>query len=700
MPPARSSRRSGRKLLIWLWVAALAAGLLSVPVAAQAEEVGTADFSYGRASAPTGQKPQSKLWFAHNFWWGSLFNEAENDYHIYRFDWSSESWLDTGVMVEPRITASMDMMWDGTHLYSISAGKNRTNSAHSPELRRFSYDAETKTWSADPGFPVRISNGGVDAVVMAKDSQGVLWATFVMGSRVYVTHSDGSDAVWVPKYELPTPGGESEVKSTDISAVIAYDGDKIGVLWSNGNTEKMYWASHADGTDDRAWSLEVAYDEPEGSDNHINLKSLQADSAGRVFAAVKTSMDHADDPLINLLVLGLDGSWKVATFGTKGDDHTRAIVLIDETNREVYMFAAQPCCSGGVIYYKKTDLDDPQFEPGVGTPFIASSEHPKINNPTSTKQNVNSTTGLLVLAGDDSTKTYLHNDITLGDPTEDTTPPDTVITDQPPSRTSSTSASFEFAASEPATFTCSLDGAAATACTSPTTYDGLALGTHTFSVTATDEAGNTDPTPATATWEVVEPGTEELFADDFSSGDFTTGGWVVATSGEGTAEVLSGAVHPDDFGARLVSTTAPDSYAHIRHDFGTPPPSMTLHWNAVVASQTTYKQTFSLTRVYDSDRTKIMTLDRYGPTGELRVWHSGQTINTGTVAPLGAVMAVSVKLENRSSGDLVVVSIDGAEVYRAENASLGNDVIGLFMLGDWSTRRDYDYRVDDVVVNP
>jgi hypothetical protein len=84
----------------------------------------------------------------------------------------------------------------------------------------------------------------------------------------------------------------------------------------------------------------------------------------------------------------------------------------------------------------------------------------------------------------------------------DTTPPDTTITSGPPATTTSSSATFQFAASEPSTFECSLDGAAFAACSSPATYTGLAPGSHTFGVRATDTAGNTDPTPAQQNWTV------------------------------------------------------------------------------------------------------------------------------------------------------------------------------------------------------
>jgi hypothetical protein len=85
----------------------------------------------------------------------------------------------------------------------------------------------------------------------------------------------------------------------------------------------------------------------------------------------------------------------------------------------------------------------------------------------------------------------------------DTTAPNTVLTTGPLGATSSASASFTFAADDPsATFDCRLDGGVWAPCSSPWSYAGLAEGTHTFDVRATDPAGNTDPTQATRTWTV------------------------------------------------------------------------------------------------------------------------------------------------------------------------------------------------------
>jgi hypothetical protein len=87
--------------------------------------------------------------------------------------------------------------------------------------------------------------------------------------------------------------------------------------------------------------------------------------------------------------------------------------------------------------------------------------------------------------------------------TADTIAPDTTISSGPPGSTTSTSASFVFAATESgSTFECKLDSGSWGSCVSPKAYSGLAVGSHTFAARATDAAGNTDATPATQSWTV------------------------------------------------------------------------------------------------------------------------------------------------------------------------------------------------------
>jgi hypothetical protein len=85
---------------------------------------------------------------------------------------------------------------------------------------------------------------------------------------------------------------------------------------------------------------------------------------------------------------------------------------------------------------------------------------------------------------------------------EDQTPPVTTISER--KLLDADAALFAFSADEPATFTCSLDGAAYVSCDSPTTYSDLESGWHTLAVRATDTALNVDPSPAEVRWHASE----------------------------------------------------------------------------------------------------------------------------------------------------------------------------------------------------
>jgi hypothetical protein len=163
------------------------------------------------------------------------------------------------------------------------------------------------------------------------------------------------------------------------------------------------------------WSSAVALDiGVRSADDHINLKSLPD---GRVFAVVKTSktvpLDGPGSPLIMALVRATDGTWGNHTVYTTADDHTRAIIQLDTASGNVYTFTSAPCCSGGTIYYKQSAIDSIAFAPGPGTVFMQSASDACINNVSSTKQNVDGASELVVIAGADCTTFYMHNKLDL-----------------------------------------------------------------------------------------------------------------------------------------------------------------------------------------------------------------------------------------------------------------------------------------------
>jgi PKD repeat protein len=286
-------------------------------------------------------------------------------------------------------------------------------------LYRYSYNPLAKTYSLDPGFPVSINNYKTETLVIDKDSTGKLWATWTQGAQVMVNRTTTGDAGWGSPFLLPASGA-TKLSKDDISSVVAFGGNKIGVMWSSQTNSAIYFAVHADGQSDSTWQQSrTAIAGPNYADDHINLKSLQA-IGGRVFAAVKTSLEdlpNANPNMPQVMLLSRDpdtGDWSSAVFGRVSEGHTRAIVMIDETNRELHVFATAPE-TGGVIYEKTSPLDSVSFASGMGTPVIRDGATPNVNNATSTKQSVNSRTGLVVMASNDGTSgSYWHAYETIG----------------------------------------------------------------------------------------------------------------------------------------------------------------------------------------------------------------------------------------------------------------------------------------------
>jgi hypothetical protein len=397
--------------------------------------------SADQVMTPTGEKPQSKLWYNDGLWWADMYSRAAHNHHIYKLNWPS-TWVDTGTVLDTRVRTKSDCLWDGTHLYVVAGGGGPSNpvgnstGADLPALLyRYSYNAATKQYTLDPKFPVTVRPGGAETIVIAKDKTGMLWVTYTQNSHVYVNHSLATDDSWAAPFVIPAAGVNTAVAPDDISSLIAYDG-KIGVLWGNQTDGTYYFAYHADGAPASSWAGQAAWHDnlnPNGfADDHINLKSLQSDPSGNIYAAVKTSFTASNLPRI-LLLIGKKQpngalSWRYVTYSNGNLSQSRPMVLIDTSHRALYMFAATE--GGGKIWYKSTSLDNINFGNPATDPGQVFIENPSpytaLDNPTSTKQNVGYQSGLVVLASYDNeyqpssspatTDFYLHNVVDLTDP--------------------------------------------------------------------------------------------------------------------------------------------------------------------------------------------------------------------------------------------------------------------------------------------
>ena len=605
--------------------------------------VGYQDFSFAAngVKAPTGRKPEAaKLWFNDGSWWGAMFRPTRDAYTINRFESATQTWIDTGTIIDDRNVTRSDNLWDGAQLYTISGGTDPTSDKHALVLDRFSYDGVTRSYSMDRGFPIRITDGGAETFVLDRADDGQLWVTFTHLQRVYVTHSLGTDRDWTKPFPIPVPQA-TDLTPDDIAAVIAYE-DHVGVMWSDQTDGAMYFAEHANGAPDDAWSVSAAIQGPALADDHMNLKSLRRDPAGLVFAIIKTSRNDVpdaspDDPLIVLLVLTRDGVWEQHVVSTVGDETTRPLLLIDTDHRQLHVFYSAPCCSGGTIYTKTSSLDQIHFGPGVGTPFMRSKSN-RLNNVASTKQNVTAQSGLLLIASDDRGDRYMHNFLELNGP-------------------------------------------------------------------AVTQPSPAPPLPGPSAGPIADPGVDAapgalLFEDDFESG--TLSRWPKILTGPGsTVAVDNTAGRFGQAAIHLSASSVEGAFAAARVVLKSPQARVNIGLDVKVHSEGPAEGNVPMLRLFDPAGHRLLTIYRQN-LADGRLWVGVGADHEPTQARLDldtwGYLAVEVHPNGRDAGSTISVRLDGRLVAQVPAPGLEQPT-SIIQVGNESKNQPFDLYVDDVRVS-
>ena len=547
---------------------------------------------------PSADKPQSKLWFTDGTWWSLMVPAGQTAVHIFRLNSATHSWTDTGTVVDTVANSTGDALWqEGSQTLTVVSRDASTNA----RVTRFSYAASTDVYTKDAGFPVSVNTGGgSESATIDQDSTGRLWITYTRGGRVWVAHSDPSGLGWTAGFQPAVP--DVVIRNDDISSLIAFDGS-IGVMWSDQGSNAVRFAIHRDGTGDQEWTVENALQGTRLADDHLNLKHIAGD--GRVFAAIKTSADPAIDPpntpLVGVLIRtpgagGGPSSWEFQPTGTIADDHTRPILMIDQTNRELYFLATAPQ-NGGDIFYKKTSLDDPDFSGQAGRGVKLVDAKPQVNNATGSKAPVTVASGMVILAASEGQKRYAHAEMDLaGGGPEDTTDPSIPQNLQASPDVGRVDLSWDESTDDVAVtgYVVLRDGVVIGAPTQTAFTDTqVAPGaTYTYTVSAKDAAGNeSDPSaPATATLPPSPPG------DGISLRAVTT----AANNAEKTLTVPVPAADPGDLLLTSVSfrgqptITAPTGWTLIRKDVNGTAMQQAVYWRFATSTEpSAYTWSFS-----------------------------------------------------------------------------------------------------------
>jgi hypothetical protein len=387
--------------------------LLALPGIARAD-TGFRGPSYpaGSGGPPTTSKPESKLWWNDGFWWASMF-DGSGAYKIVRLNLRPQRWVDTGVVIDPRDSTRQDVLSTGSRLF-VASHKYQPVTHQDPtpnptadgmRLYRFHYNAGQNRYVLDGQHTIDPQRA--EALVIDRDSDGVIWATWVQESggqhRVFVARTTGNcvnGAIGACAWDPPTP--LATVGADDLSSIVRFGGNKVGVMWSDTPASQMLFSVHNDGDPTGTWSSpEVVIGGPKRAEDHINLK---ADSAGRVYAVTKTKFTSAANPGTMLHRRTTAGNWSSRAVSIASLRRTRPIVLLDPQHNAIRVFESD----GGTVYMKKSRLRSISFPTHRAGTVVLRDNGSSVGNPTSTKQNISNATRLIVLATNDRTKRYWH----------------------------------------------------------------------------------------------------------------------------------------------------------------------------------------------------------------------------------------------------------------------------------------------------
>ncbi|MCP2045568.1 T9SS type A sorting domain-containing protein [Pontibacter sp. HSC-36F09] len=221
----------------------------------------------------------------------------------------------------------------------------------------YDYTQETyKLWSKRTSTVGLTMDQGVETATIDIDGTGRMWLASAGVSNINVRWSDAPYNNWSAPITIATG-----VDDDDICAVIAMPG-KIGVLWSNQNTNRFGFKMHQDGAapgswfDDEVPASQSAQNVGNGmADDHLNIAIA---SDGTLYCAVKTEYGTRGYPEIALLVRRPNGSWD-NLYGV-AERGTRPIVILNESIGKVKVIYTSSN-SGGNILYKESPTSSINF---------------------------------------------------------------------------------------------------------------------------------------------------------------------------------------------------------------------------------------------------------------------------------------------------------------------------------------------------
>ncbi len=347
----------------------------------------------------------ARSWFAFGTWWAVLPDSTTGAHHIWGLGGPDGPWIDTGVLVDDRPFATLEVGWSGEWLVVASTG-GKPYRGQALRIHRFSWDPDTRLWVAAPDHPTQATTIGAPDTRMAVTASGEVWLARPVERGVAVAHTEGTSAQLAP-WEFPrVDGAEDDVGGFDLVT----EGDVVTLVWRSRALDRMVVARRVEGE----WGIR-SVDTP-GVKGTGPVDAAVVPETDGLLALVRTTSDpgSAEEEAADLLLVDLPTRDRTkrpelpAVVAQVRDQLTRPSLVVDGSTARVVAIApatgqeqSEVFDRGGiaptVLVEKVAPLDALASSPGITRRLIAGVDGGSLERPLVPAGPVDAESGLVLI---------------------------------------------------------------------------------------------------------------------------------------------------------------------------------------------------------------------------------------------------------------------------------------------------------------
>lgn len=348
-------------------VLGLAAGVLEpgpqdAPPAAQSRT----DSSVSSPSVPIEQFTTARVWAVGHQWWALVWDDASGTYRFQRRTPANGQWRQVGLQVDAARGDAIDVLWTRERLIVLVAASSSDESPASLRAVEFLPNADGSSWLQDMAVPVTVAAGATSSPSLGRDGTGRFWASYVQEGRVWVTHTATEDpSLWVRPVPVSASAPADQLTIVDGTTLVRLREGRLGLLWSNGSSRRIFWATDLTAVDERRAPRVTSLGVPRANVGLVTLEAVSANGSGHVYLVAqgwaRDARDEPGRPIRVLLSRDRDNRWRPFPV-TVGDTVTGTALATDAVRRTLYVFVADRCCPRVPTSYLVTSMDDPVLD--------------------------------------------------------------------------------------------------------------------------------------------------------------------------------------------------------------------------------------------------------------------------------------------------------------------------------------------------